>query len=105
MATSRAESSHAVPEAQAAGLRTWRKFTGAVLGVMEAYLSLRGVRTLSLRMARQCANAAAVAQTLSSDRRIERVYYPGLLDSPDYAVACRLFPEGPVRGDAGVCDP
>jgi cystathionine beta-lyase/cystathionine gamma-synthase len=79
---------------QAAGLKNWRKYTGAVLGVLEAYLSLRGVRTLSLRMARQCANAAAVAHTLAGDPRIERVYYPGLSDSPDYAVACRLFPEG-----------
>jgi cystathionine beta-lyase/cystathionine gamma-synthase len=65
-----------------------------VLGVLEAYLCVRGIRTLSLRMARQCANAAAVAQTLSADARIERVYYPGLPDSPDYASACRLFPEG-----------
>lgn len=81
-------------EEQAVGLRTWRKYTGAVLGVMEAYLSLRGVRTLSLRMARQCANAAVLARTLASDRRIERVSYPGLPDSADYAVACRLFPEG-----------
>jgi cystathionine beta-lyase/cystathionine gamma-synthase len=79
---------------QAAGLKTWRKYTGAVLGVMEAYLSLRGVRTLSLRMPRQCAIATAVARTLSRDRRIERVYYPGLADGPDYSVACRLFPEG-----------
>jgi cystathionine beta-lyase/cystathionine gamma-synthase len=79
---------------QAAGLRNWRKYTGAVLGVMEAYLALRGLRTLSLRMARQCNNAAAIAQTLCTDRRIERVHYPGLADSPDYPVACRLFPEG-----------
>jgi cystathionine beta-lyase/cystathionine gamma-synthase len=79
---------------QAAGLRTWRKYTGAILGVLEAYLSLRGIRTLSLRMARQCANATAVAQTLAADPRIERVYYPGLPDSPDFAVAGRLFPEG-----------
>ncbi|MGI9145826.1 MAG: trans-sulfuration enzyme family protein [Chloroflexota bacterium] len=78
----------------AATLRNWRKYTGAVLGVMEAYLSLRGVRTLPLRMARQCGNAAAVAQTLSRDRRVERVYYPGLTDSPDYPIACRQFPEG-----------
>jgi cystathionine gamma-synthase/methionine-gamma-lyase len=81
-------------EAQAAGLRNWRKYTGATLGVLEAYLSLRGIRTLSLRMARQCANAAAIAQTLAQDGRIERVYYPGVPDSPDYPVACRLFPEG-----------
>jgi cystathionine gamma-synthase/methionine-gamma-lyase len=81
-------------EAQAAGLRNWRKVTGAVMGVMEAYLSVRGIRTLSLRVARQCANAAAVAQTLSHDRRIEQVYYPGLTASQDYPIACRLFPEG-----------
>jgi cystathionine beta-lyase/cystathionine gamma-synthase len=65
-----------------------------VLGVLEAYLSVRGVRTLSLRVARQCANAAAVAHTLAGDPRIEAVYYPGLPDNPDYPVACRLFPEG-----------
>jgi len=79
---------------QAASLRSWRKYAGAVLGVMEAYLSVRGVRTLSLRVARQCANAAAVAHALSNDPRIERVYYPGMLDNPDYAIAGRLFPEG-----------
>ena len=79
---------------QAAALRSSRKYTGSVLGVLEAYLSVRGIRTLSLRVARQCANAAAVAHTLSRDPRIERVYYPGLPDSADYPVACRLFPEG-----------
>ena len=79
---------------EAASLRSWRKYTGSVLGVLEAYLSVRGIRTLPLRVARQCANAAAVARTLSTDGRIERVYYPGLPDSPDYPVACRLFPEG-----------
>jgi cystathionine beta-lyase/cystathionine gamma-synthase len=79
---------------RAASLRNWRKYTGAVLGVLEAYLALRGVRTLSLRVARQCANAAAVAEMLSKDARIARVYYPGLTESPDYQVAGRLFPEG-----------
>jgi cystathionine gamma-synthase/methionine-gamma-lyase len=81
-------------EEQAAKLRNWRKYTGSVLGVMEAYLSIRGIRTLSLRMARQCENAAAVAHALSHHPRIERVYYPGLPDSADHAVACRLFPDG-----------
>ncbi|HTD78732.1 MAG TPA: aminotransferase class I/II-fold pyridoxal phosphate-dependent enzyme [Chloroflexota bacterium] len=81
-------------EEQAAALRNWRKYTGSVLGVLEAYLSVRGIRTLPLRMARQCANAAAVARTLANDGRIEQVYYPGLPASSDYPVACRLFPEG-----------
>jgi cystathionine beta-lyase/cystathionine gamma-synthase len=79
---------------QAAALRNWRKYTGSVLGVLEAYLSVRGIRTLSLRMARQCANAAAVAHALSADARIERVHYPGIPSDPGHGVACRTFPEG-----------
>jgi cystathionine beta-lyase/cystathionine gamma-synthase len=79
---------------QAAALRNWRKYTGSVLGVLEAYLCVRGIRTLSLRMARQCANAAAVAHALSNDARIERVHYPGLPDDPGHPVACHTFPEG-----------
>jgi cystathionine beta-lyase/cystathionine gamma-synthase len=79
---------------QAAALRNWRKYTGSVLGVLEAYLCVRGIRTLSLRMARQCANAAAVAHALAGDPRIERVHYPGLSADPGHGVACRTFPEG-----------
>ncbi len=81
-------------EEQAAAMRNWRKYSGAVMGVLEAYLSVRGIRTLPLRVARQCSNAAAVAHALSKDGRIERVHFPGLADSPDHEVACRLFPEG-----------
>src|SRR6266545_2335633 len=81
-------------EEQAAGLRNWRKYTGAVMGVLEAYLSVRGIRTLPLRVARQCANAAAVAHALDGHWRIERVYYPGLASDPGHRVACQLFPEG-----------
>jgi cystathionine beta-lyase/cystathionine gamma-synthase len=81
-------------EQQASALRNWRKYSGSVLGVLEAYLSVRGIRTLPLRMARQCANAAALAETLASDGRIERVYYPGLPGTADYTTSCRLFPEG-----------
>jgi cystathionine beta-lyase/cystathionine gamma-synthase len=81
-------------EDQAAQIRNWRKYAGSVLGVLEAYLSVRGIRTLPLRVARQCANAAAVARALASDPRVEQVYYPGLENSPDHAAACRFFPEG-----------
>jgi cystathionine beta-lyase/cystathionine gamma-synthase len=79
---------------QVAALRNWRKYTGSILGVLEAYLCVRGIRTLSLRVARQCANAAAVAHALSADPRVERVHYPGLAADPGYKLACRLFPEG-----------
>ena len=54
------------------------KLTGAVLGPVEAWLTLRGVKTLSLRMQRQCENAAALAAWLSRHPRVARVYYPGL---------------------------
>jgi cystathionine gamma-synthase/methionine-gamma-lyase len=80
--------------AQAATLRTWRKYTGAVLGASDAYLALRGVRTLALRMARQCSNAQAIAEALARHPAIEQVHYPGLADSPEHATATRLFPDG-----------
>ena len=47
-------------DAAAAELASWRKYTGAVLSAHDASLAVRGVRTLGLRMARQCANAAAI---------------------------------------------
>ncbi|MFN8593532.1 MAG: PLP-dependent aspartate aminotransferase family protein [Thermomicrobiales bacterium] len=58
------------------------KLTGAVLGPFEAWLTLRGVKTLSLRMRRQCENAATLACWLARHPRIARVYYPGLV-APD----------------------
>ena len=64
---------------------------GAVLGPNEAYLSLRGLKTLSLRMARQCDNALAVAEWLADQPMVERVYYPGLPDHPQHALAGRLL--------------
>jgi cystathionine gamma-synthase/methionine-gamma-lyase len=79
---------------QAGALRNWRKYSGSILGVLEAYLCVRGIRTLPLRMARQCANAAAVAHALAADSRVERVYFPGLMDDPGHAIACRTFREG-----------
>jgi cystathionine beta-lyase/cystathionine gamma-synthase len=81
-------------QAQADRVRTWRKYTGAILGPMDAYLALRGLRTLGLRMGRQCANALAVARALERHARVERVFYPGLEGSPDHALARRLFGSG-----------
>jgi cystathionine gamma-synthase/methionine-gamma-lyase len=56
------------------------KLTGALLGPFEAWLTLRGVKTLSLRMERQCTNAAALAVWLARHPRVARVYYPGCAD-------------------------
>jgi cystathionine beta-lyase/cystathionine gamma-synthase len=70
------------------------KLTGAVLGPFEAWLTLRGVKTLSLRMQRQCENAAALAHWLARHPRIGRVYYPGIDPLGD---AERVF-NGDLRG-------
>ena len=52
------------------------KLVGGVLGVWEAHEILRGLKTLAVRMDRQCENAASLAEYLSSHRRVSRVYYP-----------------------------
>jgi len=62
---------------------------GAVPGPMDAYLALRGLKTLSVRMARHCENAQAVAEFLSGHPKVARVFYPGLASHPGHAVAAR----------------
>jgi cystathionine beta-lyase/cystathionine gamma-synthase len=52
-----------------------------------AYLLLRGLKTLEVRVERACQNAATIAQYLSSHRRVAKVFYPGLLDSPSHDLA------------------
>ena len=66
-----------------------RKKIGTVLDPHAAYALGRGLKTLSVRIERHNANAMAVARWLSRDRRIERVYYPGLEEHPDHALAAR----------------
>ncbi len=72
-------------------LRTIVRLVGSVLGPFEAWLILRGIRTLHLRLERHCANAARVAEWLAVHPKVGRVYYPGRPDHPDHAVARRLF--------------
>ncbi len=71
-----------------------RKTLGPNASPFDSYLSMRGVKTLSLRMERQCRNAALVARQLAECSAIERVYFPGNPDHPDYETCVRLFPEG-----------
>jgi cystathionine gamma-synthase/methionine-gamma-lyase len=66
---------------------------GSTLGPNEAWLALRGLKTFTLRMERQCANAMQVARFLESHPLIERVRYPGLASHPQAETASRLFPE------------
>ena len=64
---------------------------GAYLPPHEAWLAIRGLRTLGLRVRRQCESALAVAQHLAKHPRVSRVRYPGLADHPQHDVATRQF--------------
>jgi cystathionine gamma-synthase len=60
---------------------------GAVPGPMDAFLALRGLRTLGIRMQRHSANAAAVAAFLAGHEKVNQVYYPGLPEHDGHAIA------------------
>ncbi len=75
----------------AAPLRTVGRLTGGIPGPTEAWLTLRGLKTLPLRWERQCRNAARVARWLAEHPAVEGVHYPGLPEHPQHALAARLF--------------
>jgi cystathionine gamma-synthase len=64
-----------------------RTMRGSIPGVMEAYLALRGLRTLAVRVREQSATALELAQRLDRDERVGRVHYPGLPSDPGHARA------------------
>jgi cystathionine gamma-synthase/methionine-gamma-lyase len=72
-------------------LRTVGRLTGATMSPFDAWLGLRGLRTLSLRMARQFTNALAVATALEGHLKVARVHYPGLASHPHHALATAMF--------------
>jgi cystathionine beta-lyase/cystathionine gamma-synthase len=76
-------------DAVAEELAFLQRSLGAVPGPMDCWLVLRGVKTLAVRMARHCSNAAAIAAYLDGHRRVERVLYPGLPGHPGHAIAAR----------------
>lgn len=63
--------------------------SGAVAGPFDSWLTLRGLRTLAVRMDRHCANAAAVADFLAGHRAVREVIYPGRADHPQHELAVR----------------
>jgi cystathionine gamma-lyase len=67
---------------------------GAVAGPFDAFLILRGIKTLALRMERHCANALAIARFLEKHPKVERVYYPVLESHPQHALAKRQMTGG-----------
>ncbi|MGH2656912.1 MAG: trans-sulfuration enzyme family protein [Actinomycetota bacterium] len=70
---------------------------GGVAGTLDAWLAIRGVQTLALRMERHCANAVALAELLEAHPKVARTWYPGLASHPDHEVATRI-----LRGPSGM---
>lgn len=69
-------------------LRLLYKTTGACLGALDAWLVIRGIKTLHLRMEKHQENALAIAQWLKSQLKVNRVLYPGLPEHPGYVENC-----------------
>jgi cystathionine gamma-synthase len=70
---------------------------GPVSGPMDAWLTVRGIKTLAVRMERHSANAQAIADALVGHPALERVYYPGLAEHPGHEIASRQ-----MRGFGGM---
>jgi cystathionine beta-lyase/cystathionine gamma-synthase len=70
------------------------RLVGGVLAPNDAWLILRGIKTLPLRMERQCRNAERVAEALSDHPLVRKVNYPGLTAHPQHQVARRLLRDG-----------
>ena len=88
-------------------IRFQRKQGGAVLGPFEAWLLIRGMRTLHVRMDRACANATEIIRRLKDHPKIEQILYPGLKAHPGHEIAKRQMPGGfgavfslLIKGDA-----
>jgi cystathionine gamma-synthase len=78
-------------------IRDLRSVLGAVLDAHSAYLLLRGIKTLILRVERQNASALRLARWLEEQPRVQQVFYPGLPSHPDHLVA-----RGQMSGFGGV---
>ena len=75
-------------------IRYVRGSGGGILGPFEAWLLLRGMRTLHLRVAANCANAMAIAQRFHGHPKLSHVLYPGLASHPNHAVAVKQMRGG-----------
>jgi cystathionine gamma-synthase len=75
-------------------IRSWRRSAGAVPGSFDAWLLLRGMRTLFPRVRQSSATALRIAAHFEADPRIEVVLYPGLPSHPGHDIACRQMAGG-----------
>ena len=67
---------------------------GAIAGPFDSFLTLRGVKTLALRMERHCSSALALAQWLEAQPQVARVHYPGLASHPQHELAQQQMRQG-----------
>jgi cystathionine gamma-lyase len=67
----------------------YQNAAGGVPGPFDAWLILRGLKTLAVRMERHCENARRLAEWLAEQRQVQRVFYPGLASHPGHDLACR----------------
>jgi cystathionine gamma-synthase/methionine-gamma-lyase len=74
-------------------IRTLSRTIGPTMSPFDSYLTMRGIKTMPLRVERQCANACKVASWLSEHPRVDRVYFTGDPKHPDAATIARLFPK------------
>ncbi len=74
-----------------AALDQIRKLVGGIMAPFEAWLAMRGLKTLPLRMERQCENARLVAARLASHPKVAKVNYPGAKNHPDNEVASHIL--------------
>jgi cystathionine gamma-lyase len=70
-------------------IKFYQNAAGGVPGPFDSYLTLRGLKTLAVRMERHCANASELADWLVNHPAVDRVYYPGLKSHPGHAVAAK----------------
>ena len=98
----------AAADGLAGDLRLVRSLMGSVIAPFEAWLLIRGIRTLFLRYERASATALAIARHFEGHRRVARVLYPGLVSHPGHALAARQMTGGfggmlslLAAGDAG----
>jgi cystathionine beta-lyase/cystathionine gamma-synthase len=68
-------------------IKFYQNAAGGVPGPFDCFLTLRGLKTLAVRMDRHCANARRIAEWLRSHPAVDRVYYPGLENDPGHAIA------------------
>lgn len=71
----------------------WRRMLGGIMQPFEAYLTLRGVKTLKVRVERSSKTALAIAEYLEDHPKIEKVHYPGLPSNPYKTIADKIFEE------------